>query len=853
MAVMGTFSSFTTATLAIYASQSSLNVTGNNIANINTKGYTRQRMDLVSLYNAGEARYANAFNLNIGYGVLCQGVNQLRDPFLDIRYRNENANLGAQQAKLEGLMQISHILDEVGRGDEGFGVIEDQLGDFLLKLGSWDDDTGVDNYEKLVMGSANTLAKLFNAAAKDLETVYSNQEKYLEESVTKVNGLLNQIRDLNEQIRAHGIYGDQALELRDARNVAIDELSSLINIDVTYSMEKIDQFTEVEKLTITLPGTEDPALSKTDAEIAAQKYNDAHKNDPDFVPKTWSDFASSNAGKPIKLIDGIYGTQLNIEKKYTKNPEYNGKYLDEEGLPTDNIDEAKMVQDPADPTKLIPEENPDYDPAKDYTKSMWVDKNNPQTPVDKDDPNAVLNPDYQGKYLKASPDKNDIKSTDDPDEADFVYDDKYLMNLDPLVDKRGFYMKDPKYGNKLRGTTYLNDNDLFGAIQSMRELLTEEGEFASKEDLGKGLDRNAAGFDPNSREARIADADAATKRGIPYYMKALDNLAQQFARELNKINQPDQYAKSINTNTNSPVFSDHGGLTYDMIYKTIEEQPPKPWLDKVFMDKDGNPVKKEDGTDLTMKDVMYANLDPLELYTAPVRDADGNLQYNADGTVQMETAPAFASLEDQQQAIRNAQENMELLRDNGVLTQEWDFYKGGVLISNNGNSNDPTNITAANISVSEDWATGAVQVLKTVQPNEIYIKEDGQQVVITHTSGGDNIQHMISSLRGQRDFFAVDIQADSADRGNYFRGSFEEFFTNISGTLGRETNVTTKLYNNFDLTTLKLDNDRQSVSGVDLNEEATSMMQFQKSYSAACQLLTTLDSMLDKLINGTIR
>ena len=83
MAVMGTFSSFTTATLAIYASQSSLNVTGNNIANINTKGYTRQRMDLVSLYNAGEARYANAFNLNIGYGVLCQGVNQLRDPFLD--------------------------------------------------------------------------------------------------------------------------------------------------------------------------------------------------------------------------------------------------------------------------------------------------------------------------------------------------------------------------------------------------------------------------------------------------------------------------------------------------------------------------------------------------------------------------------------------------------------------------------------------------------------------------------------------------------------------------------------------------------------------------------------------------
>ena len=50
-----------------------------------------------------------------------------------------------------------------------------------------------------------------------------------------------------------------------------------------------------------------------------------------------------------------------------------------------------------------------------------------------------------------------------------------------------------------------------------------------------------------------------------------------------------------------------------------------------------------------------------------------------------------------------------------------------------------------------------------------------------------------------------------------------------------------------------LENSRQSVSGVDLNDEATNMMVFQKSYAAACQLMTTLDSMLDKLINDTIR
>ena len=70
MAVIGTFGSFTAARLGIYASQSSLNVTGNNIANINTKGYTRQRMDLYSLNSMGSPRYANSFNVDIGYGVV---------------------------------------------------------------------------------------------------------------------------------------------------------------------------------------------------------------------------------------------------------------------------------------------------------------------------------------------------------------------------------------------------------------------------------------------------------------------------------------------------------------------------------------------------------------------------------------------------------------------------------------------------------------------------------------------------------------------------------------------------------------------------------------------------------------
>ena len=76
-------------------------------------------------------------------------------------------------------------------------------------------------------------------------------------------------------------------------------------------------------------------------------------------------------------------------------------------------------------------------------------------------------------------------------------------------------------------------------------------------------------------------------------------------------------------------------------------------------------------------------------------------------------------------------------------------------------------------------------------------------------------------------------------------------YTTIEGILGTEQNITGGKMDNYQLMTLNLENDRQSVSGVDLNDEATNMMQFSKSYAAACRLLTTIDSMLDKLINGT--
>ncbi len=71
-----TFGSLTTVKLGIYAAQKGLDVTGNNITNINTNGYTRQRLDQVSLISGGSDRYHSQYNVRVGQGVLVNGVSR---------------------------------------------------------------------------------------------------------------------------------------------------------------------------------------------------------------------------------------------------------------------------------------------------------------------------------------------------------------------------------------------------------------------------------------------------------------------------------------------------------------------------------------------------------------------------------------------------------------------------------------------------------------------------------------------------------------------------------------------------------------------------------------------------------
>ena len=579
----GTFGAFGVARLGIYAAQSGLDVTGNNITNINTAGYTRQRLDLVSLSSSASDKYASIYNVRIGQGVLTAGVVQLRDPGLDLQYRNASANVGSAGQKLTGLNDIASILDEVGKGstdeDQDDGVILRQMND-LRDLISKALTNGIDGYDGMIRESADALCTLFNQYAKDLEDLQVKYEMQLEQNTTEINNILKNIRDLNETIREADIRGDAALELRDERNRLLDQLSGYMKIDVKYSMEDIGAGFQVEKLTVTLGGSDQ------------------------------------------KLIDGVYGTQLSQE---------------------------------------LLERNPDF-PA--------VDPNNP--------------------YL----DNNGLP-TADPEQAKKLDNTNYSLTLGPLLNDRGEKLDAADFGHDL------GDNELYGSLQSLRELLTESGEYTT-----------------TAQEA--VDKEASSKRGIPYYRMALDNLAQEFAEQMNQLNM-------INANPANPVPDDPA-------------------------------VKGE-----------------------------------------------------------------------------------GALFSTGSNNNDIEGIKAANISVSKAWNDGVVSMIATQDPN---------------ASSGDNsnLAAFLDLFNKVQEFDPKAIVPDSAPGnddgavGAPYKGTFEDMLLHIQSTLAEDQMSTTAVLTNYTVTQNELYTNRESVSGVDLNDEATNLMVYQKAYTAACRLMTTLEEALDALM-----
>lgn len=262
-----TFLGFQTASRALAASQASLDVTGNNIANASTDGYTRQRVDLVSISSSGYNQKYTTPGASVGYGVDVSSVSQIRDSFLDLRYRTENAENGKLAATVDGLTELENIFDETT--SEG---LQTQLSNLLSQLQTFSSSPTSSDIGTIVRTAAQQVTQIMNTYSQQIEQV-KQQEIYGLSSVvveTDFNSLVKNIADLNAQIREDQTYGDPSNELRDRRNMLLDQLSKIANISVSSTPEVISENLTIDHVIVSL---NDPSTGTSIGLVSDALYN----------------------------------------------------------------------------------------------------------------------------------------------------------------------------------------------------------------------------------------------------------------------------------------------------------------------------------------------------------------------------------------------------------------------------------------------------------------------------------------------------------------------------------------------------------------------------------------------------
>lgn len=261
--IRSTFAGFTTAQLAMAASQRALDVTGQNIANINTRGYTRQRLDINSINNTGGTIYSSRNGAKVGYGVEITGISQLRDPFLDIQYRNQMSKLGTTDSLAAGYEQLTNIFDEAS-----LDGVRAALRDISSALQKYSEEPNAKEIDSTVRSNMQILLNLFHDNANRLQDIKDEMVNGFESNdIADVNQMLENLAELNKNITNSQILGNPALELKDQRNDLLDELSSYLPINVKYEIREISPGQTIEIPNVYYTGTDGQTftlLSDTD-------------------------------------------------------------------------------------------------------------------------------------------------------------------------------------------------------------------------------------------------------------------------------------------------------------------------------------------------------------------------------------------------------------------------------------------------------------------------------------------------------------------------------------------------------------------------------------------------------------
>ncbi|WP_164668081.1 flagellar hook-associated protein FlgK [Virgibacillus doumboii] len=228
---MSTFHGLEMAKQALFAQRSALYTTGHNISNANTEGYTRQRVNFETLSAYPSAsRNRPEMPGQIGTGVEAGSVERIRNKFLDYQYRAENSKAEYWNTKADALSRMESLMNEPS--ENGLSKTMDKFWQSLQDLSVNPENSGA---RSVVAQRGLAVAETFNYLSDSLKAMRTDLKDQIDVSVKDANSILKQINSLNDQIKNIETNGMLPNDLYDERDRLIDELSGIVNIEVSYT------------------------------------------------------------------------------------------------------------------------------------------------------------------------------------------------------------------------------------------------------------------------------------------------------------------------------------------------------------------------------------------------------------------------------------------------------------------------------------------------------------------------------------------------------------------------------------------------------------------------------------------
>lgn len=313
----------------LQSSQNALNTTANNLANVDTTGYVRQQVLFADRDYVTFNTTAAVSKQQSGLGVKIGDVVHTRDIFLDRSYRTESGRQAFYAATYEAASEVETYFQEM----EG-QAFQDALEDFWVafqELYKAPDD-GI--YQNLVVQKAQLFVSRATAVYSGLQSYQYNINTQISDDIDEINALGKSILELNQQIqKVEAGDIETAMTLRDARDQALDELSSLA--DISYHE------TEDGMVMVSIEGTE--FVDKANCYQMCKKIDKV----TGFITPYWGHLSDVDRGKYVNVFN--FTTDISAENKNDMGElkalvlargDYVANYTDVEGMDKDTFNDT---------------------------------------------------------------------------------------------------------------------------------------------------------------------------------------------------------------------------------------------------------------------------------------------------------------------------------------------------------------------------------------------------------------------------------------------------------------------------------------------------------------------------------